>query len=492
MDMLIQTIRQWRKRIDRGGRRGSQRLFRIVVPLRAFASSAVKCPNFGWFDLDNPLRPNILLLLALIICLLAVPTRQARQAPQQNPSKQEAKQENKAKKPPISSHVILITINGLRSDFVVGGESQRLNIPTIQSLRSKGSYAVGIESVFPSQTIPAHASMITGSLPADNGVTSDYSFDQENPAQSKGLYRSAKEVKTDTIFDLARRMNLVTAAVGFPLTADAAIDFNLPDTSEDFLKASAAAEIIQKHRPNLLLVNFTSFDAMQRRYGLLSAESLKSIEMIDGLVKKIIDATEGANIAEETSFILVSDSGASKVEKEFNPNVMLVKKGWLVSDGQGQIVSWRAIAQPFGGSAAIFARDPKDEDFGRELETFFKQQADKPDSPIWRIIPRRDATKMGADPRVALYLDAAPSYAIRSKTTGSPMTNLTKGADRTTRGYAPSRVEMRALFIISGNGIKSGVQVEYARLIDIAPTIAKLFGLEMKTARGRVIAEVIK
>jgi len=29
-------------------------------------------------------------------------------------------------------------------------------------------------------------------------------------------------------------------------------------------------------------------------------------------------------------------------------------------------------------------------------------------------------------------------------------------------------------------------------LIDIAPTVARLLGLEMKTARGRVITEVIK
>ena len=355
----------------------------------------------------------------------------------------------------------------------MGAESQRLSIPTIQSLRSKGSYAVGIESVFPSQSIPAHASMITGSLPADHGVTSDYSFDQENASQSKQPYRSAKAIKTDTIFELARRMDLLTAAVGFPLTVDAAINFNQPDTAEDFIKASAAVEIIEKHRPNLLLVNFTSFDAAQRRYGLLSPPSLKAIEMIDGLVKKIIDATEGARIGSETTFIVVSDSGASKIEKEFNPNVMLAKKGWLSSDVQGRIVSWRAVAQTFGGSAAIFAKDPKDEDFGRELEAFFKQQADKPDSPIWRIITRRDATKLGADPRVTLYLDAAPTYAITAKTTGSPMTGLSKDVDRTARGYAPSRVEMRALFIIAGNGIKSGEQVEYARVIDIAPTVAQ-------------------
>jgi arylsulfatase A-like enzyme len=51
---------------------------------------------------------------------------------------------------------------------------------------------------------------------------------------------------------------------------------------------------------------------------------------------------------------------------------------------------------------------------------------------------------------------------------------------------------MRGAFIIAGNGIKSGARLEYARLIDIAPTIARLLGLEMKTARGRVLAEVIK
>lgn len=436
-------------------------------------------------------------LAALFLSLLLasspyLPAAPKQQADQQNPPKQDAKQEGKAKKPPISSHVILITINGLRSDFVVGAESQRLIIPTIQSLRSMGSYAVGIESVFPSQSIPAHASMITGSLPADHGVTSDYSFDWENASQSKEPHRSAKEIKTDTIFELARRMNLITASVGFPLTVDAAIDFNHPAWAEDFIKAATAAEIIEKHRPNLLLVNFTSFDAAQRRYGLLSPPSLKAIEMIDGLVKKIVDATEGARIGSETTFILVSDSGASKIEKEYNPNVLLAKKGWLVTDGQGRIVSWRAVAQPFGGSAAVFAKDPKDEDFVRELETFFKQQADKPDSPIWRIITRRDAPKLGADPRVALYLDAAPSYSITAKATGSALTGLSKDVDRTSRGYAPSRMEMRALFIIAGSGIKSGAQVEYARVIDIAPTVARLLGLEMKTARGRVISEVIK
>src|SRR5262245_23785075 len=48
---LNQTTQHWRERINRRGRRVSQKLFRIVIPLRASAPSAVESPNFSWFDL---------------------------------------------------------------------------------------------------------------------------------------------------------------------------------------------------------------------------------------------------------------------------------------------------------------------------------------------------------------------------------------------------------------------------------------------------------
>jgi predicted AlkP superfamily pyrophosphatase or phosphodiesterase len=488
-------------------------------------------------------RPIALLLFSLlIICLFVI---QAGRARGQNSSRQE----NKSRPQPISRHVILITISGLTPEIVAPAESQRLRIPTIRSLRAGGSFAVGIESVFPSQSIPAHASILTGTQPSDHGVTSDYPFEVKEALQSGLPYQSAKAIKTDTLFELAGRAKLLTAAVGFPLTSGAAVDFNLPDEagapdkqdksgkidgtkpasrpptenlndhppglraeilskmktpsttvapgkgpeifqhSEDLFKASAAAYLIEKHRPNLLLVNFSSFDAAQRRYGALSEESVKSLEITDGLIKEIVDAAKRSQIEEETTFILVSDSGVAKVEKEYSPNVLLAKKGWLTTDAQGKIVSWQAAVQSLGGSAAVFVKDPQDEKLAREVEAFFHEQAEKPDSPIWRVLSKRDAAKLGADPRAAFYLDAAPTYAFSARTTGSL---ITKAPYRGARGYAPSRVEMRAAFIIAGNGIKSNIKVEYARLIDVAPTIARLLGLEMKTARGRVITEVIK
>ncbi len=445
---------------------------------------------------NNTYRPAILsssLLLALSCSIFEVHSLLASQ-------REAFDKADKRKIQQISSHVILVSISGLRSDFMLNAESYRLRIPTIQSLRANGSFAVGVEPVFPSQTGPAHATIATGTLPADHGITSDHPFDEREAAQSQEPHRLAKDIKTDTIWELARRANLVTAAVGYPLTVNGSLNFNVPDHAEsevrsshqsaaiDSFRSSEAAHLVEKYRPNLLLINFTSFDAAQRRHGLLSVESVASLEMIDGFVKKIVEAVERAKTTEETTFIIVSDYGAAKIEREFSPNVALAKKGWLTPNIQGKVISWRAVAQTFSGSAAVFVKNPQDEKFVREVEEFFSQLYEKPDSPIWRVIPRRDAARLGADPRAALYLDAAPSYAMSPRTIG-PL--ITKAAERAAHGYSPSRSEMRATFAISGKGVKPGIKIEYARLIDIAPTISRLLGLEMKTARGRVMAEVI-
>ncbi|MCI0661612.1 MAG: hypothetical protein L0220_11105, partial [Acidobacteria bacterium] len=190
----------------------------------------------------------------------------------------------------------------------------------------------------------------------------------------------------------------------------------------------------------------------------------------------------------ELTIFVVTDFGSMNIEQIFNPNVVLAKKGFLTTGGEGRITSWRAVAQTFGGSAAIFVRDRQDEKTSREVEKVFTELHEKPDSPIWRVVSRREASQLGADPRAVLYLDAAPSYAMSSRATGS---TISKTSDRAAHGFLPSRSEIRATLIISGKGIKNGAKIEYARLIDIAPTAARLLGLEMRTARGRVFYEVI-
>src|SRR5262249_11770452 len=185
----------------------------------------------------------------------------------------------------------------------------------------------------------------------------------------------------------------------------------------DTFNADAVSYLIEKYRPNLTMVNFTSFQIVAEQQGLLSQEAISTLERIDGFVNNIVETVGRAGISPNTTFILVSDHGEAKIEREFRPNVVLAKKGWLTMKAKEQIVSWSAVAQTYGGSAAIFVKNPQDETFVREIEEFFIELHKKPDSAIWRVIPRREGARLGADPRAALFLDAAPSYSMSALAT---------------------------------------------------------------------------
>lgn len=479
--------------------------------------------------------PFALCLSAALLILAGSQTNVSKATTQQQPKPTPTPGKSKLKLPKLTSHVVLISISGLRADYANTPETFQLRIPTIQTLRANGSYAVGVESVYPSQSLPAHASIATGVLPADHGITSDYAFDEQTASQASTPHLLAREIKGDTIWEAAKREGLTIAAIGYPLTAGAEINFNLTevpaekgssmdspearkysnppellneilsalkprseasfttskifaDQTQDVFKAEAAAYLIEKQKPNLLLINFTAYDQVQNRFGLLSKESLSALELIDGLIKKIAMAIEESKLSDDTTFVIVSDHGASQIEREFRPNVLLAKKGFLTTDGQGTVKSWRAVAQSFGGSAAIFLKNPQDETAAAEIQNLFAALDKDSDNPLWQISPRRVAARMGADPHAVLYLEAAPRFAISARANGS---SIAKTDERAAHGYLPSRAEMRAALIIQGKGIKANQRIEYARIIDVAPTIARLLGLEMKSARGRVLSEVI-
>jgi glycerophosphoryl diester phosphodiesterase len=50
---------------------------------------------------------------------------------------------------------------------------------------------------------------------------------------------------------------------------------------------------------------------------------------------------------------------------------------------------------------------------------------------------------------------------------------------------------MRATFIAAGAGVKPGVRLKEVRSVDVAPTIARLLGLDLPAAEGRVLTDIL-
>lgn len=396
------------------------------------------------------------------------------------PTKQEKKV--KEKPSPLTSHVVVLAIDGLRIEDL---NNPKFNLPTLKTLRNRGSLVLNLESVYPSQSIPAHATIVTGMLPSDHGVIANSPFDEKRGKTSSEKYHVASDLKADTIWQAARRSGLKTASVNFPLTETAEIDF----FAKDF---NSIPNLIEKNRPQLLLVKFDEVASSLQRFGVGSVEARNSLETADAAIKKILDSIEQAGLINETAFLLISSHGYANADQEFRPNVILARKGFLTTDATGNITSWIAAAYSSGGAAAIYLHDPNNTETAKVLEEIFAEIQQKDASPIWRILSRKDATKLGADPRAAIFIEAAPGFVISDQAAGKKLTDkLSPSAGRAHAGYLPSRSEMRGMLIGVGKGFKPQTQIEYARLVDIAPTIARLLGLEMKTSRGHAISAIL-
>ena len=96
--------------------------------------------------------------------------------------------------------------------------------------------------------------------------------------------------------------------------------------------------------------------------------------------------------------------------------------------------------------------------------------------------------QLGGFPGAAFALCAAPGYSL-----GGSASLPLMAASRTyrgTHGHCPDEPAMLASFVASGSGIRPLGTIPVIRMVDIAPTIAALLGVELPEAEGNPIMGV--
>ena len=423
------------------------------------------------------------------------------------------------------SYVIMISIDGMVPDYYTAPKQVGLHAPNLALMKSGGAYAEGVEGVYPTVTYPSHTTLVTGVRPATHGIVQNRIFEAPTDPQTRSWYWYANALKTETLWTQAKKAGLVTAAVGWPVTVRAEIDYNVPeiyDPNENPPTWNMAAQnstpgllekalgsdlgknlsiddrlttvsefIIKSHRPNLLLIHLIELDGVHHRNGPRTKPAIEMAEREDSYIGRIIEATRQAGIFEKTSFLIVSDHGFSKISKKYEPNVVLAKEQLITLDANGAAVSWKAAAWPAGGSCAIILRDMADKETEAKVTAIFSKLAKDKNSPIRQISVRDDLRRLGAIPQATLMLEAAPGYSFDDALTG-PEVRDSGETYRGTHGYLPTSSEMRASLIIYGVGARNGAKLPLARMIDIAPTVATLLQLNLPQAEGKQIKELIK
>jgi predicted AlkP superfamily pyrophosphatase or phosphodiesterase len=425
---------------------------------------------------------------------------------------------------PRTDHVILISVDGMPPDYYTAPEKLGLRAPTLTTMKNDGAYADGMEGVYPTVTYPQHTTMVTGLRPAAHGVVQNRIFEAPSEPQTRYWYWYANALKSETLWTVAKKAGLTTAAVGWPVTVGAEIDYNVPeiydpnespatwnwtaknstpgllekalgadlkkDSSVDERLTSISEFIIKNHRPNLLLIHLIELDGAHHRNGPRTKPGIETAEREDGYIHRIVEATKQAGIFEKTTFFIVSDHGFAAIDKRFSPNVALAKEGLITLDATGKATAWKAAAWPAGGSCPIVLKDANDKETEAKVNAIFSKWAKQEKSPIKQIVTRAELSKLKAVPQAAMMLEAAPGYSFDDTLTGAEVRDSGE-TYKGTHGYLPTDPRMRASLIIYGASARKGSKLPLARMIDLAPSIASLLKLKLPQPEGKPLKELL-
>lgn len=194
-------------------------------------------------------------------------------------------------------HVVIITIDGLRPDALVAADA-----PMLDSLILAGAYSPNAQTIKISETLPSHASMVTGVLPERHTILWGVPY-----IGWPGLNGS-------TVFSLAHEAGLSTAMVFGKdklhyLVLPNSVDQCLGSDTHDTEVKDNAVKVIQTGLPNLLFVHFPDVDRVGHGFGWMSLNQFYAITFVDNLIAELMLELKNGGYLENTLVIITADHG---------------------------------------------------------------------------------------------------------------------------------------------------------------------------------------
>jgi predicted AlkP superfamily pyrophosphatase or phosphodiesterase len=423
---------------------------------------------------------------------------------------------------PPDRHVVLISLDGFAAWAL---DDPQLPVPTLRGLAARGASAAAMRPVNPTVTWPNHTSLVTGVTPAKHGVLYNGSLirDPGVPPRIEPWRDKPLMVRGRTLYDIAHARGMTTAQVDWvaihnaptitwafaerpdpaaqiPRELVAAGLLSQADLDgfasrnivfRDQVWTDAAAHIIRTHRPNLLLFHLLNLDSTQHRYGPRTHAAMTTMAHLDSQVKTILEAIEQAGLTSRTTVIVVSDHGFKLVKRQIRLNAAFAEAG-LLQVQDGKIVSTQAYAVPEGGSAIVYITvpDPSGGILARARTAVAGVEG------IDRVVGPDGFAQLGlplpsADDQMgSLFVIPKEGYSFVATATAPIVVDAAEGS-LGAHGYVSTDADLNAIFIAAGAGIKPGVRLNAIETVDVAPTIARLLGLQLDGADGRVLEDVL-
>ncbi len=425
----------------------------------------------------------------------------------------------RAQKKEAAPLLVVISIDGLRPDYVTEADAHGAKVPNLRRFLKEGTFAQGVTGVLPTVTYPSHTTLVTGVWPDKHGILANTMFD---PLQKnyQGWYWYAEDIRVPTLWDAARAAGRTTASLQWPVTVGAKITWNIPelwragtpedakllhvvstpglleeatkaigeyrggiDTSGDAdeIRGKYAVWILENKRPDLLTLHLTALDHTEHETGVFSAEAIAILERLDAVIGQVREAAD--EIAPGRAYVaVVSDHGFTKYDAQLNLFPAFQQAKLFTVDDHGSITDWKAMPWVTGGSAAIVLKDPGDAVTLEQVDALLRTLERDPANGIDRILDAKELHQRGGYPNGAFFVNLKSGWRTGSGLNGPVLSHVKPGG---THGELPDMPDLRAAFFLVGPAVPSGKNLGVIDMRDIAPTLAKEAGLALPGADGK-------
>ena len=428
-------------------------------------------------------------------------------------------------------HVILVTIDGMRGDYLGNADAYQLRIPHLRRLMREGSYSPRTFSVFPTLTGTAHTALVTGVRAMKHGILGNNRFDptswvyrDDNPDNYdlQPAFRDHADIRATTLWTAVRAKGMKSAAIGWPQTVGGPIDYRidiataatgteshqritrgaspgwLPAIEEklgplqatdlrmaDHVKAQVAAAILKQFAPAFMAVHFSITDSVQHANGPLTPAAFAAIEETDQNIGDLVAGIQDSGLAPTTTLIVTGDHGFLPMHTELAINLPLIEAG-LIAKGADGHPTWTAIVAPNRGLGSVYIKDKAAATTAKARQALEKYAATYPGR--FRIVDRTELDQYGADRDAVFGIEPTIGYVLDARLAPPFQQPHARAAGH---GYRPDTPGMETGLIAWGAGVRAGWVLPVTNTIDVAPTVAMLLGLDLPDAEGKPIVGVM-
>ena len=371
--------------------------------------------------------------------------------------------------PPEQAILILISIDGFRSDYL-----EKLQPTTLLQLAAGGVRADGLIPQFPSKTFPNHYTIVTGLTVAHHGIISNNMRAADIPGEfsmaNRDVLADPRWWGGEPIWNTAERQGRKAGAMFWPgsetviggrqATYWTPFDDDMPN-AERVKRVLGWLNLPENRRPSFVTLYFSDVDSAGHSRGPDSEDVKNAVQSVDKAIGDLVSGIKAAGLDDRVHYVVVSDHGMAALSADR----MIVLDDYI-DVAAADVVDW----------APVLALTPKD----RDIEKMYQALKNKhPALAVYRSSEVPPEYGLAGHPRLpAIVAIAKEGWFITSKREVARWEQPDRHAPGGTHGYDGRLPSMHGLFLANGPRIRRGLEVKPFENIHVYEFMCAVLGLQ--------------